>query len=67
MSSQPSGLPSQTPPSPLATPGTDSRELELISSKLDTIKAILNSLDRRIANLEKLSLGGTEKKEDKLW
>jgi hypothetical protein len=72
MGSQPAGSLSQaqqpTVSSPLsATPGSNSRELELISSKLDTIKAILNSLDRRMANLEKLSLGGAEKKEEKLW
>ena len=42
------------------------RDLELISSKLDTIKAILGSLDQRIANLEKLSVG-ENKKEEKLW
>ncbi len=29
------------------------RELELINSKLDTIKAILSSLDQRLANIEK--------------
>jgi len=34
---------------------TASKELELISSKLDTIKLILNDLDRRIANLEKIA------------
>ena len=67
MGSGSSGLPSQTSPSHLATPGTEAKELELISSKLDTIKAILNSLDRRMANLEKLSLGGAGKKEEKLW
>jgi len=34
---------------------TADKELELISSKLDTIKLILNDLDRRIANLEKIA------------
>jgi len=34
---------------------TTDKELELISSKLDTIKLILNDLDRRIANLEKIA------------
>jgi hypothetical protein len=47
------------------TPGSSTRELELLSSKLDTIKAILNSMDQRIANIE--SSTGTAKKEDKLW
>lgn len=41
------------------------RDLELINSKLDTIKAILNSLDQRIASLERSSHSG--KKEEKLW
>jgi len=34
---------------------TVDKELELISAKLDTIKLILNDLDRRIANLEKIA------------
>lgn len=42
-----------------------SRDLELINSKLDTIKAILNSLDQRMAGLERSS--GSGKKEEKLW
>ena len=40
------------------------QHLELINSKLDTVKVILNSLDQRLANLEKNS--GVEKKE-RLW
>ena len=34
---------------------TANKELELISAKLDTIKLILDNLDRRIANLEKIA------------
>ena len=45
--------------------GTEQRDLELLSSKLDTIKAILNSMDQRLLNLEKAV--GTAKKEEKLW
>ncbi|PIN76837.1 hypothetical protein COV17_00745 [Candidatus Woesearchaeota archaeon CG10_big_fil_rev_8_21_14_0_10_36_11] len=41
------------------------RDLELLSSKLDTIKALLTSLDQRVANVER-SMGGT-KKEQRLW
>lgn len=44
--------------------GTRDRDLELIQSKLDTLKAILASIDQRIANLEKAA--GVEKKE-RLW
>ncbi len=42
------------------------RDLELISSKLDTVKALLNSLDQRVANLEKAAGVSTERKE-RLW
>jgi hypothetical protein len=48
-----------------APSGTEKRDLELLSSKLDTIKAILNSMDQRIANIERST--GTVKKEEKLW
>ena len=41
------------------------RELELISSKLDTVKALLTSMDQRISNLERAA-GVTERKE-RLW
>ena len=44
----------------------DLREHELINSKLDTIKALLNSLDQRIANIEKVT-GVEEKKPKNLW
>ena len=48
-----------------STSNGGNRDLELINSKLDTIKAILNSLDQRMASLERSSAGG--KKEEKLW
>ena len=44
---------------------TPDRELELISSKLDTIKAILSSMDQRIANLERAA--GVDKNKERLW
>ena len=50
---QPSGYPSEQ------------REMELISSKLDTIKAIMSSLDQRMSNLEQAA--GIKKQKDKLW
>lgn len=46
-------------PSPRSNP-----ELELIASKLDTIKAMLDSMERRVANIEK-SMGTQEKQ--RLW
>ena len=45
-------------------PAGANRDLELINSKLDTLKAILNSMDQRIAHLEQMT--GVEKKQ-KLW
>ena len=47
-----------------ATTGISARDVDLLSSKLDTIKALLNSMDQRMANLERSS--GMEKKE-RLW
>ncbi len=42
------------------------RELELISSKLDTIKAMLQMMDQRIANLEKAA-GIEQQQRQRLW
>jgi hypothetical protein len=47
-----------------ATTGISARDVDLLSSKLDTIKALLNSMDQRMSNLERSS--GIQKKE-KLW
>jgi hypothetical protein len=51
-------------PQQSATTGISARDVDLLSSKLDTIKALLNSMDQRMANLERSS--GTQRKE-KLW
>ncbi len=42
--------PTQPPPGQMPSP-----QLEIISSKLDAIKAILSALEQRIANLERMS------------
>ena len=42
-----------------------SRDIELLSSKLDTIKALLSSLDQRMAHLERAA--GMDKKQERLW
>ena len=42
------------------------KDLELISSKLDTIKAMLGSLDQRTANLEKAA-GVQQQQRGRLW
>ena len=51
-------------PQQRATTGVSARDVDLLSSKLDTIKALLNSMDQRLANLERSS--GVERKE-RLW
>lgn len=52
---------------PQPAPGiSNKRELELISSKLDTIKALMNSMDQRIANLEKAA-GVQQQQKENLW
>ncbi len=60
-------LAQSTGPSPYksSSSGMANRDLELISSKLDTVKALLNSLDQRMSNLERASTG--EKKPQRLW
>ena len=45
---------------------TVEKDLELISSKLDTIKAMLASLDQRTANLERAA-GVEQQKRERLW
>ncbi|MBU0470598.1 MAG: hypothetical protein KKA62_04480 [Nanoarchaeota archaeon] len=49
---------------PAPPPPSSNRELELINSKLDTLKAMLINIDQRLSNLEKAA--GVEKKE-RLW
>jgi hypothetical protein len=42
------------------------RDIELINSKLDTIKALVSSLDQRMYNLEKIT-NKKEKPKNDLW
>ena len=51
-----------------AFPSSESieKDLELISSKLDTIKAMLSSLDQRAANLERAA-GVEPQRRERLW
>jgi len=58
-------VPPVSRPQPITSAGTPQRDLELINSKLDTLKAILNSLDQRMANLEEAA--GLEKKKRMPW
>lgn len=57
--------PSRSSPPSFTSPQSANRDLELINSKLDTLKAILNSMDQRIAHLEQNS--GADKKQPRLW
>jgi len=63
--SQTSRMPAPRVPPP---PGGNSmeRDIELISSKLDTIKALLASLDQRIANIERANYGDNQQQQ-RLW
>lgn len=57
--------PSRSQQPSFTSPQSANRDLELINSKLDTLKAILNSMDQRIARLEQTS--SVEKKNQRLW
>ncbi len=52
----------RAPPPPSHSGNLD---LELINSKLDTIKAMLTSVEQRLANLERAA--GVEQKQQRLW
>ena len=54
----------QTAQQQISGQSMNNKDLELISSKLDTLKAILTSMDQRISNLERSA--GVERKQ-KLW
>jgi hypothetical protein len=47
-------------------PNDELKDIELLSSKLDTIKALLNSLDQRLANVER-SMVTEQKQKQRLW
>lgn len=48
---------------PNFAPEGKDRDIELLNSKLDTIKAMLNSIDQRLSNMER----GTQKPPQRLW
>jgi len=51
----PPGGPPTAPPRGYMPPPTTSRDVELLSAKLDTIKATLESINQRLANIERLA------------
>tara|TARA_Y100000310_G_scaffold89923_1_gene87133 strand:- start:84391 stop:84729 length:339 start_codon:yes stop_codon:yes gene_type:complete len=44
-------------------PSQPLKDIDLVNSKLDTIKALLTSMDQRLANLER----GNQQEKQKLW
>ncbi len=62
--SKPGGPSPYKPGAGTGMPRDRDRDLELINSKLDTIKALLASLDQRLSHLEKGA--GVEQKQ-RLW
>ncbi len=56
--------PAMPTPSMTSSPSTRNIDLELINSKLDTLKALLNSLDQRMSHLEQ---GSTADKKQRVW
>ena len=70
----PFGQPAGVPQQPIFQSGmqqqmpaaqTGLKDIDLINSKLDTLKAILNSMDQRLANIERSSFGNQKKQN--LW
>lgn len=72
-SPSPARFPGATPPrtaSPSFTPVSSEnlgRDLELINSKLDTIKALIASLDQRLANVERTTGSPPSRQQQRLW
>ena len=71
MASKPDNLSLNTPPSYNNSNSSQQnnftrRDIELINSKLDTIKALVSSLDQRMYNLEKIT-NKKEKPKNDLW
>ncbi len=71
-SASPARFPGAAPPRALTSsegiesPVSFSRDLELINSKLDTIKALLTSLEQRLGNIERAT-GGSLPRQQRLW
>ena len=57
-------LQQRTPDSPPQHSLTGNKDLDLINSKLDTIKALLTSLDQRLSHLERNTSG---EQKGRLW
>lgn len=53
-------------PQPSAQGGLSARDVDLILSKLDTIRSILTNLDIRLSNLERIA-GIDEKQQKSRW
>ena len=51
---------------PASSTGGTNKDLDLINSKLDTVRAMLQSMDQRMANIER-NVGAEEKQKQRLW
>ncbi len=47
----------------------DRRDMEILSSKLDAVKALLDSMNQRVANIERIALQeeANERKKQRGW
>ncbi len=59
-----SSAPPSTPQFQEVTPGSSSHELEIIAAKLDAIKATMDALNQRMANLERYTY---DEKKNQRW
>ena len=64
----PPGFATQQPATPIAPAAPShndqmmAKDLEVLSYKLDTLKAALDTINQRLANIERLAMGETERK-----
>ena len=65
---QPSfGPPSYSQPQMQSSDYTTSKNLEVISSKLDALRAAIDSINQRLANLEAIARGEEEQRYRRRW
>lgn len=65
---QPSFQPQFQPPPPQQQAGfSTDKDLEVISSKLDALRAALDSINQRLANLEAIARGGEEQNKRRYY
>ena len=63
----PAPTPAPSPYTPQPTGGSSDQEFQLINSKLDTLKAILTSMEQRITNIERIAGAEQQQQKQRLW